>query len=66
MHKMQKIFLYILLCCEIPLVADAEASATRGRSKRAFRLFYFKRLEQSISQVVFAHTRVLPQIGQVV
>ena len=33
MHKMQKIFLYILLCCEIPLVADAEASATRGRKK---------------------------------
>ena len=33
MHKMRKIFLYILLCCEIPLVADAEASATRGQKR---------------------------------
>lgn len=32
---MQKIFLYILLCCEIPFVADAEASATRGRKKKS-------------------------------
>lgn len=38
MHKMQKIFLYILLCREIPLVADAEASATRGRKERAYAL----------------------------
>ena len=34
---MQKIFLYILLRCEIPLVADAEASATRGRKAHPFR-----------------------------
>lgn len=37
MHKMQKIFLYILLRCEIPLVADAKASATRGRKAHPFR-----------------------------
>jgi hypothetical protein len=36
---MQKIFLYILLCREIPLVADAEASATRGQKKEPFGSF---------------------------
>lgn len=39
MHKMQKIFLYILPYCETPLVATAKRPSTSGRKKeRAYAL----------------------------